>query len=110
MEIVDFWLDVGKEFVEKGGYVFRLGQIEATALLLALVENSLASVLENGVGERITVVDFLLNFGIEVVVSVLSLPKAAAIAEEVTESGVREDGTLADLELLFGNEFPAVGF
>jgi len=66
-------------------------------------------VFEDGVGEGVLFLDFLLDFGIEVVGGVFGFPEAAAVVELVAEGGVGADGVGIDLDGLLGDEGPAEG-
>jgi hypothetical protein len=86
----------------------EVGQVEPVAFLTALEKNGRAGVLEDGVVERVALLDFLADLDVEVVVGVLGLPEAAAEVEEVTRRAVGEDVLALDLELELGQERSAM--
>jgi hypothetical protein len=85
---------VGEEAVHQGRYLQGFAEREFAGFAAVLIEDGDFSVLKNGVTGGGSGFEFLLDFGGELIGSVLCLPPAAGEAELVADGAIGHD-TLA---------------
>lgn len=91
---------------EDSGEFSRIDQIDFKHWFMVLVENGVARILKDGIGDGITCGDLLADFSAEVVSGVLGFPVATREIEAIAQ---RTIGSLAIGQRLFGNEHPVRG-
>ena len=106
-ERLDFRLDMAVELIDDVTELFRVGEVNAHDLSLVLVEDRLACVLENDVRRGVAALDFLADFGFEVVAGVFSFPVAPRHIEAVADGAVGDDGASTGFGAQFADQSPA---
>ncbi len=98
---------VGEDIVEEGCNLDRFGEGEFTGFGTVLIENDDLRVFKDDVAGGVAGFELLLDFGGEVIGSVLGFPPAAGEPEFVADGAVGNDALPAGMGGEFGDERPS---